>query len=142
MNKKAKSFKSYLEKNKIESYQIDELKDDRATAIFRSNIELNGQMIPFGLIFDETIYSMFQILLAPKATEVADKAKLLEYINKQNRMLKPFKYSLDDTGSVLLEVSMIDPKDEVDGELVYVMLEVIYKHLQETYADLMKLIWG
>lgn len=142
MNNKAKSFKEFLDEHKIECYEIIETKDEFKSVVFRSNIEIEGQNLPMAIILDDTIYGMVQVLMAPKALKETNEVELLKYINEQNRFYKPFKYSFDPEGNLVLEISMLCREDKVEGEFVYVMLEVLANHLNETYADLMKKVWA
>ena len=57
MNKKAESFKKYLDDNKIKSFTVDEIADDQLNSVvFRSNIEINGQQLPTIVVLDSSIY--------------------------------------------------------------------------------------
>ena len=63
MNKKAESFKKYLDDNKIKSFTVDEIADDQLNSVvFRSNIEINGQQLPTIVVLDSSIYGMVRVL--------------------------------------------------------------------------------
>ena len=64
MNKKAESFKKYLDDNKIKSFTVDEIADDQLNSVvFRSNIEINGQQLPTIVVLDSSIYGMVRVSL-------------------------------------------------------------------------------
>ena len=52
-----------------------------------------------------------------------------------------FKYYLGENGELYLESCILLPKGKSEGDLIYTVLDVIIKHLQDEYKSLMKLIW-
>ena len=73
MNKKAESFKKYLDDNKIKSFTVDEIADDQLNSVvFRSNIEINGQQLPTIVVLDSSIYGMVRVLVAQRVLNGAN----------------------------------------------------------------------
>ena len=141
MNKKAETFKKYLEKNKIKSFNIDEIAGDALNSVvFRSNIEINGQQLPTIVVLDSSIYGMVRVLVAPRVLNETNEAELLKELNRLNKGYKSFKYYFDDNGSLVLDCCILF-KEDSDGELIYTMFDVIIRHLNSEYKKLMQLIW-
>lgn len=142
MNSKAKAFSEFLKKNEITCFEAIEAKDEFDSVVFRSNIEIEGQSLPTIVLLDKSIYGMVQVLLAPQALKESNEVELLKYINELNSGFKPFKYSFDVEKNLVLEVSLVRAEEEIDGEFIYAILEVIVEHLQANYGELMKKIWA
>ena len=62
MNKKAELFNEYLEKNKIDVFAQEELKDDQInTVVFRSRLDVEGNMLPMMVALDDSIYAIIRV---------------------------------------------------------------------------------
>lgn len=142
MNSKAESFKAYLDKNKITSFTIEEIKDDQLNSVvFRSNIEVNGQQLPTIVVLDSSIYGMIRVLVASKALNDENETELLKEVNNLNKSYKSFKYYFDYDGSLIADCCVLLKDGTVDGDLFYTMFEVIIRNLNSEYKKLMQLIW-
>lgn len=142
MNSKAESFKAYLDKNKITSFTIEEIKDDQLNSvIFRSNIEVNGQQLPTIVILDSSIYGMIRILVAPKVLNDNNETELFKEVNNLNKAYKSFKYYFDNEGSLIADCCVLLKDGTVDGDLFYTMFKVIIRNLNSEYKKMMQLIW-
>ena len=140
MNKKAEDFKKYLETKSITCFAVEEIKEDQLnTVVFRSTIEVEGQQLPTIIILDSSIYGMIRVLAAPGALKENNELELLRQLNTTNGKYKVFKYYLGADGGLYLESCVLLPKAE--GDLIYTVLDVIIRHLQEEYKNIMKLIW-
>ena len=136
MNKKAEDFKKYLETKAITCFTVEEIDDDQLnTVVFRSTIEVEGVQLP------SSIYGMVRVLIAPSALKESNELDLLRQINSTNSKYKVFKYYLGENGELYLESCILLPKGKSEGDLIYTVLDVIIKHLQDEYKSLMKLIW-
>lgn len=143
MNKKAEIFQKYLKEKEIKAFQMEEIKDDELkTVVFRSNIEAEGQQLPTMIITDETIYTMFRVQVAAKALREDNEVELIKVINEINAKYKILKYYFAENGDLVLDSCVVSPVDELDGDMVYTILDVIVKHLTSEYRQLMKKIWG
>lgn len=143
MNKKAEIFQKYLKEKEIKAFQMEEIKDDELkTVVFRSNIEAEGQQLPTMIITDETIYTMFRVQVAAKALREDNEVELIKVINEINAKYKILKYYFAENGDLVLDSCVVSPVDELDGDMVYTILDVIVKHLTSKYRQIMKKIWG
>lgn len=141
MNKKAELFKTYLDARQIDSFLIDDSKQDELnTVIFRSHIDIQGHQLPTIVVLDDSIYGMIRLLVATNAVHDGNEAAVLKYINNYNKLFKSFKYYIDDDGDLIMDTCVLMKDDEADGEMIYAMFNVIIDHLTESYPDILKTI--
>lgn len=142
MNQKAESFKAYLEQKNITVFAIDEIKDDALhTVVFRSQINIDGNNLPTIVIADDSIYSMIRVLIAPKTQDGGLSKDLSALLNTYNYTYKAFKYYVDHTGALILDVPIVSADASLNGDLVYALFDTIIKHLTNAYKEIMKEIW-
>jgi hypothetical protein len=53
-----------------------------------------------------------------------------------------FKYYISDEGDIVLDCCLVSNEQDFDPNAVRAIIEVVLKHLQDTYADTMKSVWG
>lgn len=141
MNKKAEAFQAYLEKAGIEAFEMEDMHDDELhTIIFRTFIEAEGAKLPMIFVLDDTIYGSIRVLVAPKVLKETNEKALYQLINEYNRMCKSFKYCIDEEGALLLDVCYISD-EEVNGEIVSALFDVIIQHMEEAYKKIMQTVW-
>lgn len=143
MNKKAAAFKKYLDEKQITCFVIEEIADDKLnTAVFRSQIDVEGQQLPTIIILDSSIYGIIRVKIASSALNENNEAVLMKRLNELNRQYKIFKYYFADDGSLFLDSYVLNNSGQVDGDMIYTVLDVIIKHLNAEYKNLMRLIWA
>ena len=143
MNKKAQLFQEYLEERKITCFQVQEVPDDALnTVVFRSSIDVEGQQLPTIVITDSSIYTMIRVRVANAALKESNEVELVKAINKINAQYKIFKYYFAEDGALILDSHILERPEELDGDMVYTVLDVIVKHLLAEYKNIMKLIWA
>lgn len=143
MNKKAESFKSYLDNAKVDVFAVEEIADDALnTVVFRSHLDIGGNQLPTIVILDDSIYAMIRVLVAPKveSEEALEKVRVL--LNDFNKQYKSFKYYLDNDNAIVLDTCLLTEGEKINGDLVYAMFEVLINHLNESYKTVMKSIWN
>lgn len=141
MNTKAEKFKKILEDNKINVFSAEIMEDDLKSAVFRSRIEVNGQQLPMAIIIDESIFTIIRTQVIAGIT--ADKrAKVVDYVNEINEKFKIFKYYLASDGALCLDVCIPFVDETFDSNMIHLMLDVLVKHINETYPQLMQKVWG
>ena len=142
MNKKAEAFIKYLDDNKITCFAIEQISEDKLnTVAFRSHIVVEGQRLPTLVLLDSSIYGMVRVQIASNVLNEKNELAVLKEINKLNRQYKVFKYYFTDDGSLFLDSCLLNKTGQVDGDMIYTVLDVIIKHLQKEYSVLMQLIW-
>lgn len=143
MNVKAESFKNFVGEQQPNVFQVEELKDDKQEAVvFRSTVSIAGQQLPLLVLIDTSVFAIIRVQICPRALDEIEKPALYEFINEQNVNYKPFKFFLNDAGDLMLENCLLFTGDEVDGNEIYLMFNVIISYLNDRYRDIMKLIWG
>ena len=143
INKKAQIFQEYLQEKNITCFQVQEVPDDALnTVVFRSSIEVEGQQLPTLVITDSSIYTMIRVRVANSALKEGNEEVLIKAINKINAQYKIFKYYFAEDGALILDSYLLERPEELDGDMVYTVLDIIVKHLLAEYKNIMKLIWA
>lgn len=143
MNKKAELFQNYLQDRNINCFQVQEIPEDQlGTVVFRSTIAVEGQELPTLVILDNSIYSMIRVRVANAALKAGNELELSKAINKINAQYKIFKYYFAEDGALILDAYVLSKPEEIDGDLIYTVLDVIVKHLLAEYKNIMKLVWA
>ena len=143
MNKKAEQFQKYLQEKKIAAFAVEEVQDkEMETTVFRSSIELNGNKLPTIVILDKSVFGMVRVLVVPKALHDENEKPLMQLLNKYNKTYKPLKHYIDDDGNVIIDVCVMSKDDAFDGDVLYGMVELLVKHLTESYKDIMQVVWA
>ena len=143
MNKKAQIFQEYLQEKNITCFQVQEVPNDELnTVVFRSSIEVEGQQLPTLVITDSSIYTMIRVRVANAALKEGNETELLKAIGKLNSHYKIFKYYFAEDGALILDSYLQEKPEELDGDMVYTVLDIIVKHLLAEYKNIMKAIWA
>ena len=141
VNLKAQKFEAYTQANKMDFFVKNEMKDDADTVVFQSNLKVEGQTIPLGIITDNTIYTIIRVQIGSQLLKDENKLTLLEYLNQLNRSYKVFKYVAAEDGSIFLDACLPSTNESLDAEIVRVILDVIVDHLNNEYKNIMKQAW-
>ena len=143
MNKKAQIFQENLQEKNITCFQVQEVPNDELnTVVFRSSIEVEGQQLPTLVITDSSIYTMIRVRVANAALKEGNETELLKAIGKLNSHYKIFKYYFAEDGALILDSYLLEKPEELDGDMVYTVLDIIVKHLLAEYKNIMKAIWA
>lgn len=143
MNKKAEVFQKYLEEKDIKVFQVQEVPEDELnTVVFRSNITAEGQQLPTFILLDDSIYGIVRVRVANNALKESNEAELVKTINELNAKYKVFKYYIADDGALIMDSVILNKPGEVDGDMIYTVLDVVVRHLNEDYKKIMKQIWA
>lgn len=143
MNKNAEAFQKYLDEKKIEVFAVEETPDDaQETAVFRSHIIVAGQQLPTIVVTDKSIFTIIRVQIAPQVLKAENKAALLEFVNAENLKYKPFKLYFNANGTLLLDLCLTNADDQLSGDTVYLIFDVIINYLNESYQEIMKTIWS
>lgn len=93
------------------------------------------------VILDDSIYGMIRVFVAAKALNKDNETELRIGINELNKTYKSFKYYFDNEDNLILDCGILLNEIEKEGNLIYTMFDVIIKHLNNEYKNLMQLIW-
>ena len=143
MNKKAEKFQKALKTIGLEKLQAQEIKDEFHTVIFRATAEIKGHMLPMAIYVDDTIYTIFRVLIAPNVVTEGTKKIILEYLNKFNFKYKIFKYYTNDNNDLILDCCITFATEEAfNPELIRGIMDVVGEHLNSEYGNITKKIWA
>ena len=143
MNKNAEAFKNYLDEKKIEVFTVEETPDDaQETAFFRSHIIVAGQQLPTIVVTDKSIFTVIRVQIAPQVLTDKNKAALLEFVNGENLKYKPFKLYFNANGTLLLDLCLTKDDDDLKGDTIYLLFDVIINYLNDNYQKMMKAVWS
>ena len=142
MNLKAEKFQEFLKEQQIAVFEVEELKDNFNSVVFRSRMEVESQKLPTIVILDNSIYALLRIQVAEKLVKADNKAAVWELVNELNQKYKVFKYYVLDDGSIILDCCMPTTDETFDGNLVRTIIDIALQHLIEFYPAIMKTIWS
>lgn len=143
MNKKAELFKAHLEENNITCFTTQEIGDERETVVFRSTISVEGQQLPTIVILDNSFISTVRVFVAANAVREENEKTLLQLVNKMNSQQKIMKHFIAEDGTLAIDYTQTGKVEEFDSSLaMFVILEVIVKHLEAEYKNIMKQVWA
>lgn len=141
-NLKAVKFEEYTKANNLNYFVKNELHDDADTVVFQSQLKVEGQTIPVGIITDNTIYTIIRVQVGAGLVKDSNSARVQEYLNHLNRSYKVFKYVAADDGSIFLDACLPSNNESFDAEIVRVVLDVVVDHLNSEYKNIMKQAWN
>ena len=142
LNKKAEAFEAYLEERFINVFEMQEIHDELNTCVFKSRITVEGQNLVTLIILDNSIYGMVRVMVAENALNQSNEERLRKLVEKYNSSYKMFKYYFAQDGSLILDVCLLEPAEATDGNMIYTVLDVVIKHLEDEYKNIMKAIWA
>ncbi|WP_302486638.1 hypothetical protein [uncultured Megamonas sp.] len=142
MNNRAEQFKKFLDEKEIKCFTFEKIENSELnTVVFRSNLDIKGQKLPVLVILDDSIYGMIRVFVAAKALNKDNETELRIGINELNKTYKAFKYYFDNEDNLILDCCVLLNEVEKEGNLIYTMFDVIIRHLNNEYKNLMQLIW-
>ena len=140
-NEKALKLQSFLVDNNINVFSTESLEDEYETVLFRSRIEVRGQMLPMVIVIDKSIFTIIRTQIVT-GIEAKQAEKLKGYLNDLNREFKIFKYYLREDGNVYLDICLPFVDESFDSQMVQLMLSSLVKHLEAVYGDVMAFVWA
>ena len=142
MNVKAEKFNQFLKEKNITCFQVQEVESEMHAVVYRSFMEVDGQNLPTMVVIDDSIYVMLQVRVGAGLVKEANKAAIMDHMNKLNENYKVFKYYASENGDIIIESCMPTTDNEFVPEMVHAVIDVVLKHLNEEYAKIMKLVWA
>ena len=143
MNKKAEIFQKYINDRHLEKiFHVSEKDDEWHTTLFTSFIDIHGNRLPTAVIFDDTIYGLVRVQIAPQAMQEGNELKMLRFVAEENVKYKPFKLYFGEDGSLIMDICLIGKESDDLGDMVYAMFDVVIQHLTEKYKSIMQSIWS
>ena len=131
-----------MDKRAPNEFTIGEAGNKYHGVIFSSHMQVDGAPLPVLVILDDSAFGIIRVLLAPKAEKKENKTALLELLNKYNSRYKSFKFYLDPQDSLVMDVSIIFRDDNVDGNMIYGLLQLVNEEVTGIYKEIMQTIWA
>ena len=141
INAKTAKLKEFFAENKIECFQVEERNDENETAVFHSLMQVKGQTLPFAILLDKSVYTLFQVQLAPALVKGEAFAKIAPFLNEMNNNYRVFKFVITNEGDLLLNACIVSKDDAFDPALVNAIIAETVKFLEAEYASIMAKIW-
>ena len=142
MENKIEKMTQFLADNKIECFDIQKLENEHHTTIFRSRMEVKGQLLPMALLMDDSVYVMLQVQIAP---QVIDEAKLKDFasaINNMNNNVRPFKFTVSEKGDLMLNACITAENNTFNPALTNAIMAEAVKFLEAQYGNIMEAVWA
>ena len=140
MADKVEKMQQFLADNKIECFDVQKLEDERHTTIFRSRMEVKGQLLPMAVLMD-SVYVILQVQIAPQVVDEAKLAELAVAINNMNNNVRPFKFTVSDRGDFMLNACITAENNTFNPVLLNAIMGEALKFLEAQYANIMEVIW-
>lgn len=135
--RKDKALQEYLDSNKISGFGKQYAGEKGEVVIYRSNLSIKGNAIPFMVLLDNSVYTLLQFQAAAGVVKEDKKEKLAAYFNDLNNQYRMLKFTCDAAGNVLLSVSIPAGAQNFEPALVIAILNEVEKLLNEEYDSLM-----
>lgn len=139
-NAKAKAFQAFLEEQNIEAFTVETIDDEQKTILFRSNMEVSGQILPMAVIIDQSVFTIIRLELF-HGFDMERKGEMTEYLNAVNSEFKMFKYYLREDGLIYIDLCLPYVDETFDPKMIQLMLNVLTQHLSVTYKTFMAKVW-
>ncbi|XOQ52206.1 MAG: hypothetical protein ACFWT7_02330 [Succiniclasticum sp.] len=142
MNKKAEQFQKFIEERKIQGFRSQDMQDQEKSTVFRSNLKIDGNTLPFAIRITDTPFGEIQILIAPKVTTDKAEQAVLNLFNRYNRQFKMSRFYISPAKELIMEAWLVDKPNELDGEkYLFILSEIMIKQLASVYKEVMKTLW-
>ncbi|MBR1976201.1 MAG: hypothetical protein IKA21_03240 [Phascolarctobacterium sp.] len=141
VNARAKRLKDFFAENKIECFEIVETKDENNATIFRSKMQIKGQILPFAVLIDNSVYSMLQVQIVSGLVKGEAFTKIAPYLNEFNNNYRVFKFVVTPEGDLLLNACLVTEDSTFNPALVNAIIGECAKFLEAEYAGIMEHLW-
>ncbi len=138
---KIEKMQEFLTENKIECFEVQTLEDERHTSIFRSRMEVKGQILPMAILMDDSVYVLIQVQIAPQVITGEKLAAMAEIINNMNNNVRLFKFTVSEKGDFMLNACMTAETDTFNPALLNALLTETLHFLEAQYGNIMEVIW-
>ena len=135
-DKKLEEFRQFVIDNKIEGLRVQDW--PAGGHVVRSLLPVADTKLPFGILFDDSVYAIIQIQLAAELAAGDNAKKLYSVLNALNDNYRMLKFSVDGKGNVLLACVVAAGLPNFEPALVIAILNSIQEELNANYAKIME----
>lgn len=136
----AKTFEEYLKKENISGFQVREAGDDRDTAIFESEVEIEGRRLPIVVLIDATAYATIRIRLAQNAVDDTNAMLLTGWLMRQNQDSRLVKFYLTSDTTIIADVVVPHAPEQFDPDVMGSVLRVFVRDITALMPELIQLL--
>ena len=134
---KAEKLSKYFQKNKMEMFAVEEVKDANETAVFRARMEIGNALLPMAILLDSSAYVLIQVELMPTFIKNDEQFDLFaKPLNALNNAVRPFKFAISSKGDFMLNMILTFPNSQFDPALCHAFVVEIMKYLDKDYKNL------
>ncbi len=134
---KAEKLRKYFQKNKMEMFAVEEVKDANGTEVFRASMEIGNTLLPMAILLDNSAYVLIQVELMPKFIKNDEQFdNFAKSLNALNNAVRPFKFAISGKGDFMLNMILTFPNSQFDPALCHAFVVEIMKYLNKDYKDL------
>ena len=141
---KIEKMQQFLTDNKIDCFDVQKIEVERHTTIFRSRMEVKGQILPMAVLMDDSVYIILQVQIAPQVIPEAKLPELAAAINNMNNMnnnVRPFKFTVSEKGDFMLNACITAENNTFNPVLLNAIIGEALKFLEAQYSNIMEAIW-
>lgn len=138
---KIEKMQQFLADNKISCFEVQKFEDERHTTIFRSRMEVKGQILPMAVLMDDSVYIMLQVQIAPQVIPEEKLPEMAAAINNMNNNVRPFKFTVSEKGDFMLNACVTAENNSFNPVLLNAIIGESLKFLEAQYANIMEAIW-
>ena len=142
MENKIEKMTQFLADNKIECFDIQKMEDEHHTTIFRSRMEVKGQLLPMALLMDDSVYMLLQVQIAPQVIDEEKMKTLAAAINNMNNNVRPFKFTVSEKGDLMLNACITAENNTFNPALTNAIMAEAVKFLEAQYGNIMEAVWA
>ena len=140
MTEAAKAFEEYIKKENISGFQVREAGDDRDTAIFESEVEIEGRRLPIVVLIDATAYATIRIRLAQNAVDDTNAMLLTGWLMRQNQDSRLVKFYLTSDTTIIADVVVPHAPEQFDPDVMGSVLRVFVRDITALMPELIQLL--
>ena len=142
MENKIEKMTQFLADNKIECFDVQKIEDEKHTTIFRSRMEVKGQLLPMALLMDDSVYVMLQVQIAPQVIDEEKLKAMATGINNMNNNVRPFKFTVSERGDLMLNACITAENNTFNPALTNAIMAEAVKFLEAQYGNIMEAVWA
>jgi len=136
----AKAFEEYIKEENITGFRIRETGDERQTAVFESELEIEGRRMPILVIIDATAYATVRIRLAQNAVDDTNAMLLTGWLMRQNQESRLVKFYLTSDTAIIADVVVPHDPEAFDPGVMVSVLRVFIRDITALMPDLAMLL--
>ena len=143
MNQKAEKFAEMLKQIPDDNvFEAREMEENDHLVLFQSSLEAKKDLyVPRGVFIDDSMFTVVRVAVMLDAVNDENRARVRDFLADMNRLYK-FKHYENEEGDILFDASIPADAEHFDPEAVAIVIDMLWDHLKEQYAELEKVVQG